>query len=170
MHRFTDGLAILGRKETLLELIGSSVGLWAMYAAMVYLVMRSVGLVSPEFPLIWEQPVAATLVTLVFTTFGFVVPGAPGAVGTYHGVAVLGLSLFEVAGDRAVGFAVLLHALNYLPLTILGLIFFWKNGLSFGESKRLAEELSTTTHTEKVTPVPVSRTKGRESERVSDAG
>lgn len=138
VHRFTDGLTVLGRKETLLELAASSLSLWAMYAMMVYLVMRSVGLVSPEFSEIWENQLAAALVTLVFTTFGFAMPGAPGAVGTYHGVAVLGLSLFSVPGDRAVGFAVLLHALNYIPLTVLGLIFFWKNGLSFGESRDLA--------------------------------
>lgn len=169
IHRFTDGLAILGRKETLFELVISSVGLWAMYSMMVYLVMRSVGLISPDFPMIWDHPIAATLVTLVFTTFGFVVPGAPGGVGTYHGVAVLGLSMFEVTGDRAVGFAVLLHALNYFPLTILGLYFFWKNGLSFGESKQMAAEMTAVESTSQNFQVaPVNST--RKSEQVSDAG
>jgi uncharacterized protein (TIRG00374 family) len=169
IHRFTDGLAILGRKETLLELIVSSLGLWAMYSAMVYLVMKSVGLVEPEFPLIYDNPLAATLVTLVFTTFGFVLPGAPGAVGTYHGVAVLGLSLFDVAGDRAVGFAVLLHALNYIPLTVLGLFFFWKNGLSFGERKQISAELTRTVSTSLDGAKLVERKRDRESEQVSDA-
>ncbi len=140
MHQFTDGLAVLGKSETFLALSVSSLALWVMYSLMVFLVMKSVGLISPEFPQIMNNLVGATLVTLVMTTFGFVIPGAPGAVGTYHGVAVLGLSLFSVPGDRAVGFAIMLHALNYIPLTVLGLIFFWKNGLTFGGSRQLVEQ------------------------------
>jgi hypothetical protein len=45
-----------------------------------------------------------------------------------------------VPGDRAAGFAVLLHVLNVIPLTILGLFFFWRLGLNFKDSRRLAAE------------------------------
>jgi glycosyltransferase 2 family protein len=146
LDRFTDGFVVLGRKEAFLGLAASSITMWIMYVSMVYWVMRSVGLVEPTLPLIWDNPLGATIVILVITTFGLVMPGAPGAVGTYHGVAVLALSLFGVPGDRAVGFAVLLHALNYIPLTALGLYFFWKHGLSFSGSNRLAAEFESETH------------------------
>ncbi|MBI5059584.1 flippase-like domain-containing protein [candidate division KSB1 bacterium] len=158
LDRFTDGFVVLGRKEALLGLAASSIVMWVMYVTMVYWVMRSVGLVEPGLPLIWDNPLGATIVILVITTFGLVMPGAPGAVGTYHGVAVLALSLFGVPGDRAVGFAVLLHALNYIPLTALGLFFFWKHGLSFSGSKTLAAEFEVETHAPHA-PVDVSKRK-----------
>ncbi len=131
LSTFSAGLGVMGRRELFWQLAVSSLILWAMYAYMVYLVMAAVGLTSAEYPLIHRDLVGSVLVMLMVTTIGFVIPGAPGAVGTYHGIAVLGLSLFQVPGDRAAGFAVLLHALNYIPLTLVGLIFFWKYGLSF---------------------------------------
>lgn len=131
LSTFSAGLGVMGRRDLFFRLAVSSLLLWAMYTYMVYLVMAAVGLTGPTYPMIHNDLVGSVLVMLVVTTIGFVIPGAPGAVGTYHGIAVLGLSLFGVPGDRAAGFAVLLHALNYIPLTVVGLVFFWKYGLSF---------------------------------------
>ncbi len=135
LSTFSAGLGVMGRRDLFWRLALSSLALWAMYTYMVYLVMAAVGLTGPDYPMIHNDLVGSVLVMLVVTTIGFVIPGAPGAVGTYHGIAVLGLSLFNVPGDRAAGFAVLLHALNYIPLTLVGLFFFWKYGLSFHGSE-----------------------------------
>ena len=139
--RFTSGLMVLGRKDVMVGITLSSLALWALYAVMVYGVMLSLGFVHTNLPLIDANLPGAVLVTLIITTVGFVIPGAPGSVGTYHGVAVMGLSLFNVPGDRAAGFAFLLHAMNYIPLTLLGLFYFWKYGLTFRGAQRLAENL-----------------------------
>ena len=141
VDRFTAGIAVLGRKETMVFVALSSLAMWAMYAVMVYYVMLSLGFIGEDLPLIDANPTGAVLVTLIITTLGFVIPGAPGSVGTYHGVAVMGLSLFDVPGDRAAGFAFLLHALNYVPLTVLGLAYFWKYGLTFRGAKKLSESV-----------------------------
>jgi uncharacterized protein (TIRG00374 family) len=141
IERFTSGFEVIRRSEHHLGLVVSSLALWAMYAAMNYLVLRSLGFMDAGIEAIDRNPLGAVLVTLMITTLGFVIPGAPGAVGTYHGLTVLGLSLFGVPGDRAAGFAILLHALNYVPLTVLGLIFFWKLGLTFRDTRRMAVEM-----------------------------
>jgi glycosyltransferase 2 family protein len=130
IDKFTSGLGVLGRRELLWKLTLSSIVLWLMYAYMTYLVLDSMGMVTGT-PLIAQNVLGAVLVILFVTTFGFVMPGAPGAVGTYHGVTVLGLSLFGVPGDQAVGFALMLHALNWLPLTLLGWAYLWKYGITF---------------------------------------
>ena len=140
--RFTSGIVILGRRDKIAALTLSSLALWAMYGLMVYFVMLSLGFIGTDLPLIDNNLMGAVLVTLIITTIGFVIPGAPGSVGTYHGVAVMGLSLFNVPGDRAAGFAFLLHALNYIPLTILGLAYFWKYGLTFRGARPISGNLS----------------------------
>ncbi len=145
MEKFTSGLVVLGRSEHMLALSVSSLLLWALYGGMDYYILQSLGFMDSGFVLIDRNPVGAVLVTLMITTIGFSIPGAPGAVGTYHGMAVLGLSLFQVPGDRAAGFAILMHALNYIPLTVLGLIFFWKLGLTFRGANRLETESETVT-------------------------
>ena len=146
--RFTAGIAVLGRKDLILAITLSSLALWAMYALMVYYVMISLNFIGTDLPMIDANPLGAVLVTLIITTLGFVIPGAPGSVGTYHGVAVMGLSLFNVPGDRAAGFAFLLHALNYVPLTVLGLIYFWKYGLSFRGAQKLPEAVGSASEAE----------------------
>jgi glycosyltransferase 2 family protein len=136
IDKFTAGLGVLGRRELLWKLTLSSITLWLIYAYSTYLVLDSLGMVS-GVPLISQNVVGAVLVLLFVTTFGFVMPGAPGAVGTYHGVTVLGLSLFGVPGDQAIGFALMMHALNWLPLTLLGWVYLWKYGLTFRKPSQM---------------------------------
>jgi glycosyltransferase 2 family protein len=112
--------------------------MWAIYGGIVYCVLYALGFVNSGIAFIDDNPIGATLIILLVTTIGFTIPGAPGGVGTYHGVTVLGMSLFGVPGEKAAGFALVLHALNYIPLTVLGLIFFWKLGLSFRGAGELA--------------------------------
>lgn len=140
VDRFASGLGALGTLRRLWPIVLTSPLLWVMYAGMVYFVLQSLGFMDAGLAMIETNPLGAVLVILIVTTVGFVIPGAPGAVGTYHGVAVLALSLFGVPGDRAAGFAILLHALNYIPLTAVGLVFFWKLGLTFRRSNDLAAE------------------------------
>ncbi|MBU1706526.1 flippase-like domain-containing protein [bacterium] len=129
--KFTTGLSALRDIKLCLRLTVYSLALWILYAVVTYLMLVAMDLTGPDIPSIALDPLAAALVLLVITTIGFSTPSAPGAVGTYHGVTVLGLSLFGVPGDRAAGFAILLHAMNYLPLTGIGLFYFWQQGLSF---------------------------------------
>lgn len=129
--RFGSGLSALRNPRLCLLLALQSLGLWCLYTLVTYLMLVAMRLTGPDMPMISSEPLAAALVLLVITTIAFVTPSAPGAVGTYHGITVLGLSLLAVPGDRAAGFAVLLHALNFLPLTGMGLFFFWQQGLSF---------------------------------------
>ena len=129
--KFTIGLSALRDLKLCLRLTVYSLALWIVYSVVMYLMLLAMDLMGPDTPNIAKDPLAASLVLLVITTIGFVTPSAPGAVGTYHGVTVLGLSLFGVPGDEAAGFAILLHAMNFLPLTGIGLFYFWQQGLSF---------------------------------------
>jgi uncharacterized protein (TIRG00374 family) len=155
IEKFASGFEVIRRSEHHVGLVVSSLALWAMYGAMAYLVLRSLGFMGAGIEAIDRNPVGAVLVTLMITTLGFTLPGAPGAVGTYHGMTVLGLGLFGVPADRAAGFAILLHALNYIPLTALGLVFFWKLGLTFHDTGRMAEAMKTGSR-----PVELSAGKG----------
>jgi len=140
--KFTSGLSALRDAKLWALLTVQSLVLWVLYWIVTYLMLVAMHLTGPEMPVIANDPLATSLVLLVITTIGFCTPSAPGAVGTYHGVTVLGLSLFGVPGDRAAGFAILLHAMNFLPLTGMGLFFFWQQGLSFKRPVSAAENSS----------------------------
>ena len=39
--------------------------------------------------------------------------------------------------DRAVGAAIVLHAVSFVPVTLLGLVFMTREGLTFGSARAL---------------------------------
>ena len=76
------------------------------------------------------SPIVATLVILGSIFFATSVPGAPSAIGTFEFavVTVLGL-LGEDNKGAAFGFAVITHAVFFLPSTIIAAVFLPREGL-----------------------------------------
>jgi uncharacterized protein (TIRG00374 family) len=78
-----------------------------------------------------------------FAAFGSAIPLAPGYVGTQHAVVLQGLEILGMDGDKARALAIIYHALNYVVINILGLVFFFSMKLSFKEvfsAKKKLEE------------------------------
>jgi len=63
----------------------------------------------------------------------------PGAVGGFHKAYQIGaVAFFGVANDRAVGAALVLHAISFVPVTIAGAVFLAQEGLSLSRVRGLA--------------------------------
>lgn len=60
---------------------------------------------------------------IAFAAFGAAIPLAPGYVGTLHATLLRGLSLLGVTSDKAGAIAVIYHAIGYLVITLIGLLF-----------------------------------------------
>ena len=70
---------------------------------------------------------------------GVAVP-TPGAVGGFHEFYQIGAtSFFGAPNDRAVGAAIVLHAISFVPVTVLGIVFMAQEGLSLGRMRGLAD-------------------------------
>lgn len=76
-----------------------------------------------------------------FAAFGAAIPLAPGYVGTLHAVMLQGLTILGMEADRARATVILYHAVNYIPITVLGLFFFFRLRLSFGDISRAKKEM-----------------------------
>ena len=98
-----------------------------------------------------EASVTALLLLTVLTSAGQSVPSSPGYVGVYHFFAQLALRWSGVDAERALGAAVLTHALSYGPLVVVGLIAMWTGGYSFGDLLAGLRRPSTTS----VAPSPI---------------
>ncbi len=69
---------------------------------------------------------------LVATTLVIMVPAAPGFVGTFHAAVVLVfVNILSVDLPRAQAMAVLLHAVGYIPYTVIGSIIYFRSHLRF---------------------------------------
>lgn len=77
------------------------------------------------------QGIALTVISCI----AIIIPAAPGywglmEIGIVFGLKVLGIEKNE---GRAVAYALILHALQYFPITGVGLYYLWKERVSIGE-------------------------------------
>jgi uncharacterized membrane protein YbhN (UPF0104 family) len=91
------------------------------------------GAVSAAFQL--GVPWSGVFLLLTLLVVGIAVP-TPGGVGGFHYAFRLGVTEFyAVADDRAVAAAVVLHAITFWPITLVGLMSAVQEGLTFGGPK-----------------------------------
>jgi hypothetical protein len=76
-----------------------------------------------------------------FAAFGAAIPLAPGYVGTLHAVMLHGLTILGMNIDHARALVIAYHIINYVPITILGLILFFQTKLSFKDISRAKEKI-----------------------------
>ena len=122
--RFVDGLQCLSSGRRLIVVIIYSLLVWVLEGLMYYYVIRSFNLNLLTY---------ASFFLLTVTNLGLIVPSAPGYVGTFQFFSILSLKVFGIDKNVALSFSIALHALQYLPVTLLGLIYLNKEGLKLTE-------------------------------------
>jgi hypothetical protein len=67
---------------------------------------------------------------LVITAIGIMVPAAPGYIGTLNLACVAGLALFSVGPEKAVPFSWFFWAGQWFPVSVVGLWYLRREGLT----------------------------------------
>lgn len=114
-----------------LSVIGLTLGISFCYSAMMIILAgdyRSFGVVYSLF-------------AQSFAAIGSAIPLAPGYIGTIHAALLYGLNLVGVEEEKGRALAILFHAINYMPITLLGLFYFFRAKISFSEIDRVKREL-----------------------------
>ncbi|MGD2039599.1 MAG: lysylphosphatidylglycerol synthase domain-containing protein, partial [Anaerolineae bacterium] len=71
----------------------------------------------------------------LFTT----IPSAPGYLGTFDEPGIEILKAFGVDGDIAGAYTLVLHAALWLPITLLGAFYMWRESLGWVDLKKAAQ-------------------------------
>ena len=125
---FLDGLGSLGTARDIAVVAASSLCLWLLICVQIHATLRAFDLVFP-FPV--------TFFVVTWAALGLFIP-TPGGVGGYHTAVAYSLTGFYGVGkDTAGAFALVSHALSFVPVTLVGLGFLLAGGLSL---KSLREE------------------------------
>jgi len=129
VRSFLQGFQALRKSEHHLVVAIFSILVWLLYAATVY-----ISFFAFDFPQQYQLSIASSLVVLVTVSIGIMIPSSPGFVGTYHWFCMQSLALYGVPHSQALSFAVVSHALNTLPFTAIGLLYFWKENLRLSDA------------------------------------
>lgn len=121
---FIDGLRLTSRPAELFAIFLSSLAIWTAATWPIDMILRAFGI---------QLPIAASMFILVFLVFAVMVPAAPGYVGTFHTACVYGLMAFNVPKEKALSIALVMHGINFFPVTLVGLFLLWTGRLSLGQ-------------------------------------
>ncbi len=76
-------------------------------------------------------PLTAAFLVMTATSLMVVIPSSPGYVGVFHAGAVLILTtVFHADQTVALTFAIVIHALTYIWIIVLGVFSMWREGIS----------------------------------------
>lgn len=117
---FREGLQTLIGFKRLSTLLGLSLLIWSLNTLTLSLTLASLGVYVPVYGLFF----ATAIINL-----GLVIPSPPGYIGTYQWLVMSALGAFHVSHSRALTCSIVLHALWYIPLTVVGAVCFWRENL-----------------------------------------
>jgi hypothetical protein len=124
---FSAGLRTLGGRDSLAHIIATSLLLWGAMGLYNCLVVMAFKL---------QLPLTVGFLLLVFQAFAVMIPSSPGFVGTYHAASVMCLSLWGIAGEAALGVALVMHAGGFFITIGFGAGSLWAIGVSLRDLMR----------------------------------
>lgn len=126
---FIGGLRLSFRPRSIAALVLVSAIVWAFAIWPIDLALRSFDI---------ALPLAASLFIMILLVIAVMVPASPGYIGTYHYACFKALAVFGVTGEKALSVALVIHAVNFFPITLLGLYYLVRDRLSLAGLKTRA--------------------------------
>lgn len=111
-----------------LVLWGWSAGNWTLMTLTNVLMFWAFGL---------RLPWTAAPLLLAILNIGIIVPSSPGRIGIFHYLCVLTLGLYGVDAALALACGILLHAVVYVPIFLLGAYYLWRENPSWARLSEL---------------------------------
>lgn len=137
LEAFLDSVAILRNPRLLFLGFAWTLFFWAWHGLSFWLGMLAFGI---------DTGLISAFFTEAVVGFGVAIPSAPGFVGTFHASASFALSdVYGVDGARSLAFAFGYHFSGWVPITLIGLAYAWRLGMSLGDvgaaEDRVEEEI-----------------------------
>jgi uncharacterized protein (TIRG00374 family) len=130
VETFAQGLAVMRRPGRLLAALAQSFPLWMSIAVGIWLTSRA-------FHITFPYPASFLVMTVLLV--GVAAP-TPGAIGGFHLAYTFAVvTFFGVPQDRALSAATVLHAISFVPVTLLGVLFMMREGLTLAGARQMAE-------------------------------
>ena len=134
MGTFSQGIKILQHTDVLLKVSALSVLHWGLIVLSFH--WAFIGFSFDTLP--WTAP----FLTLGLVGLGVALPSAPAFIGPIHAAIIYALSsVYGLPNDDSAAFAVVMHLLMIAPVTVTGLIYMAREGMSLGQLRRRAEHI-----------------------------
>ncbi len=131
LHTFVSGLQVFDNKKQLIWIVVLSLAVWVFNAASIY---------SLFFAFDIKLSFAGACFIMICIALAVALPQAPGFIGVFHIAIQKALDIFRVGLSTSQSFAIILWGVSVIPITIVGLLFLCREGMSLGEISHYDEK------------------------------
>lgn len=138
IRQISVGLQVLHSKRSVALLALYTALIWGANALLLWLVVRAFHI---------DAPFAAGVLGNSVVSLGMTVPSTPGYIGVFDYLIVITLGLYGVHRTPALAAALVFHAIAFIPVTVIGIVYIARAGLRVsaqmlraGAGEREAEE------------------------------
>jgi uncharacterized protein (TIRG00374 family) len=124
---FASGLGVLRHPGRFASVLAWTVAHWLLHALALWLGFRAVGIAVPYSAALFVQGLLSAAAAI---------PAAPGFFGLFEAAAKEGLRIYHVPNTLAVSWALGYHLLTFIPITVLGAIYFARLGIRMADVTR----------------------------------
>lgn len=126
---FVVGLHSLKSARDVATIVLLSLAVWSAEGVAYFLMLTAFGVLLNVPTRLIAAPFMMVLINL-----GIMIPAAPGGLGPFEAAGVFALGVFGVNGTAAASVAIAAHAMQYLLVTGLGVLFIWREGMSYSQA------------------------------------
>jgi len=123
-EKFLKGAASLDSWKKIVATFSLSLCVWAFELAVYLLISAAFGV---------KIPFVGCLVMLCAANLGMLAAPTPAGLGIFQGAIVFALESFDVPYEQRMAVALILHATQIVPTTIIGFIWIWMKNLKIGK-------------------------------------
>ncbi|MGR3319509.1 MAG: lysylphosphatidylglycerol synthase transmembrane domain-containing protein [Candidatus Anammoxibacter sp.] len=127
---FIAGLQILGNKKHLVWILFLTIAIWILTALSMYILAFSFNL---------NLSFTGSCLVAVCLGFAVALPQAPGYIGLFHLATQKALEVFNIEMVASQSYAISLWAISIIPITIIGILFLWKEGVSLKDLSKFGK-------------------------------
>jgi hypothetical protein len=124
LRRFSQGLSVLRTPWHFVAVFGWTLAHWLVQPFAFWLAFLAVGI---------RVPIAATLIVQGVIVILVALPSAPAFFGAFEYGATIALQLYHVTQSDAATWALLFHVASFIPITVFGVYYAGRLGLSMGD-------------------------------------
>ena len=124
------GLSVLQSPGRVVAVIGWSLTIWTVNATSFYIAFKAFGI---------PVNLAGAMLMQGILAFAISAPTAPGFVGVFESAIKVTLLLYGISEERAVSYALVYHAVTFLPITLFGAWSLARTGLGLRNLRKAAD-------------------------------
>jgi glycosyltransferase 2 family protein len=127
---FAGGLSVLRSPTRFVAVLWWAVLHWLLNAFAFWLAFRALHIDAPFSAALFAQGVIVAFVS---------VPSTPGFAGVFELGGRVGLAAYGVAASAAAAWSLTFHIVSYIPITLIGLWYLSRAGITYGEIRAVGE-------------------------------